>query len=114
VLFRPLARKIDQLNRATDVDSHYVLRFVCRGDDEAKLRVLLRCWRTSFRRLVWNPASQLQVGSSLDMTQNNQAGTILASFRLRSCGQHNGKHNYVFSVQSTVAVTTEQRLLGRC
>jgi putative Mg2+ transporter-C (MgtC) family protein len=28
VLFRPLARKIDQPNRATDVESHYVLRFV--------------------------------------------------------------------------------------
>jgi putative Mg2+ transporter-C (MgtC) family protein len=41
VLFRPLARKIDQPNRATDVESSYVLRFVCRGDDEAKLRVLL-------------------------------------------------------------------------
>jgi putative Mg2+ transporter-C (MgtC) family protein len=41
VLFRPLARKIDQPNRATDVESPYMLRFVCRGDDEAKLRVLL-------------------------------------------------------------------------
>jgi len=41
VLFRPLARKIDQPNRATDVESQYVLRFVCRGDDEGKLRVLL-------------------------------------------------------------------------
>ena len=41
VLFRPLARKIDQPNRATDVESQYVLRFVCSGDDEAKLRVLL-------------------------------------------------------------------------
>jgi len=39
---RPLARKIDrQPSRATDVETHYVLRFVCRNDDEAKLRVLL-------------------------------------------------------------------------
>lgn len=42
VLFRPLARKIDrQPSRGTDVETHYVLRFVCRNDDEAKLRVLL-------------------------------------------------------------------------
>lgn len=42
VLFRPLARKIDgQPSRATDVETHYVLRLICRADDEAKLRVLL-------------------------------------------------------------------------
>lgn len=42
VLFRPLARKIDrQPSRATDVETQYVLRLVCRSDDEAKLRVLL-------------------------------------------------------------------------
>lgn len=42
ILFRPLARKIDrQPSRATDVETRYVLRFVCRSDDEAKLRVLL-------------------------------------------------------------------------
>jgi len=42
VLFRPLARKIDrQPSPATEVETQYVLRLVCRGDDEAKLRVLL-------------------------------------------------------------------------
>ena len=42
VLFRPLARKIDrQPSRASDVETQYELRLVCRGDDEAKLRVLL-------------------------------------------------------------------------
>jgi putative Mg2+ transporter-C (MgtC) family protein len=42
VLFRPRARKIDrQPSRCTDVETKYVLRFVCRKDDEAKLRVLL-------------------------------------------------------------------------
>ena len=42
ILFRPLARKIDrQPSRATDVETRYVRRFVCRTDDEAKLRVLL-------------------------------------------------------------------------
>lgn len=42
VLFRPLARKIDrQPSRATDVESTYVLKLVCRSDDEAKVRVLL-------------------------------------------------------------------------
>lgn len=38
----PLARKIDrQPRRGTDVETDYVLRLVCRNDDEAKLRVLL-------------------------------------------------------------------------
>jgi putative Mg2+ transporter-C (MgtC) family protein len=42
VLLRPLARKIDrQPSPATEVETQYVLRLVCRGDDEAKLRVLL-------------------------------------------------------------------------
>jgi len=42
VLFRPLARKIDrQPGRAPDVETLYLLRVVCRSDDEAKLRVLL-------------------------------------------------------------------------
>lgn len=42
VLFRPLARKIDrQPSRASDVETRYLLRLVCRGDDEAKVRVLL-------------------------------------------------------------------------
>ena len=37
-----LARKIDrQPSRGTDMETQYVLRFVCRNDDEAKLRVLL-------------------------------------------------------------------------
>ena len=42
VLFRPLARKIDrQPSRASDVETKYVLKLVCRSDDEAKVRVLL-------------------------------------------------------------------------
>jgi len=42
VLLRPLAKKIDrQPSRATDVETQYVLRLVCRSDDEAKIRVLL-------------------------------------------------------------------------
>lgn len=42
VLFRPLARKIDrQPSRATDIETEYTLRLVCRSDDEAKIRVLL-------------------------------------------------------------------------
>jgi putative Mg2+ transporter-C (MgtC) family protein len=42
VLFRPLARKIDRKpSPASEVETQYVLRLVCRGDDEAKLRVLL-------------------------------------------------------------------------
>jgi putative Mg2+ transporter-C (MgtC) family protein len=42
VLFRPLARKIDrQPRRVSDVETRYVLRLVCRSDDEAKVRVLL-------------------------------------------------------------------------
>ena len=42
VLFRPLARKIDrQPSHASDVETRYVLRFVCRGDDETRLRALL-------------------------------------------------------------------------
>ena len=42
VLFRPLARKIDRLpSRASDVETKYVLKLVCRSDDEAKVRVLL-------------------------------------------------------------------------
>jgi putative Mg2+ transporter-C (MgtC) family protein len=42
VLFRPLARKIDrQPSGMIDVETHYLLRFVCRGEDEGKLRVLL-------------------------------------------------------------------------
>jgi putative Mg2+ transporter-C (MgtC) family protein len=42
VLLRPLGRKIDrQPSSATDVETEYLLRFVCRSDDEGKLRVLL-------------------------------------------------------------------------
>jgi putative Mg2+ transporter-C (MgtC) family protein len=42
VLFRPLARKINrQPSWATDVETHYALRLVCRADDETKIRVLL-------------------------------------------------------------------------
>jgi putative Mg2+ transporter-C (MgtC) family protein len=42
VLLRPLAKKIDrQPSRATDVETQYVLRLVCRSDDEAKIRILL-------------------------------------------------------------------------
>jgi putative Mg2+ transporter-C (MgtC) family protein len=42
VLLRPLAKKIDRQPRvATDVETQYVLRLVCRSDDEAKIRVLL-------------------------------------------------------------------------
>ena len=42
ILFRPLARKIDRQPRhASDQETHYVLRFVCRGEDETKLRALL-------------------------------------------------------------------------
>jgi putative Mg2+ transporter-C (MgtC) family protein len=42
VLFRPLARKIDrQPSRASDVETKYVLKLVCRSDDEAKVRILL-------------------------------------------------------------------------
>jgi putative Mg2+ transporter-C (MgtC) family protein len=42
VLLRPLAKKIDrQPSRATDVETQYVLRLVCRSEDEAKIRVLL-------------------------------------------------------------------------
>jgi putative Mg2+ transporter-C (MgtC) family protein len=42
VLFRPLARKIDrQPSAASDVETRYLLRLVCRSDDEAKVRVLL-------------------------------------------------------------------------
>ena len=42
VLFRPIARKIDrQPSRASDVETRYVLRLVCRSDDEAKVRMLL-------------------------------------------------------------------------
>jgi putative Mg2+ transporter-C (MgtC) family protein len=42
VLLRPLARKIDrQPSHATDMETNYLLRFVCRSDDEGRLRVLL-------------------------------------------------------------------------
>jgi putative Mg2+ transporter-C (MgtC) family protein len=42
VLFRPLARKIDrQPSRASDVETPYLLRLVCRSEDEAKVRMLL-------------------------------------------------------------------------
>jgi putative Mg2+ transporter-C (MgtC) family protein len=42
VLLRPLAKKIDRRPRvATDVETEYVLRLVCRSDDEAKIRILL-------------------------------------------------------------------------
>jgi putative Mg2+ transporter-C (MgtC) family protein len=42
VLLRPLAKKIDRQPRmATDVETQYVLRLVCRRDDEARIRVLL-------------------------------------------------------------------------
>jgi putative Mg2+ transporter-C (MgtC) family protein len=42
VLLRPLAKKIDgQPSRITDVETHYLLRLVCRSDDETKIRVLL-------------------------------------------------------------------------
>ena len=42
VLFRPLARKIDrQPSRASDIETRYVLRLVCRSDDEARVRMLL-------------------------------------------------------------------------
>jgi putative Mg2+ transporter-C (MgtC) family protein len=42
VLFRPLARKIDRHpSGASDVETKYVLKLVCRSDDEAKVRVLL-------------------------------------------------------------------------
>ena len=40
--FRPLARKIDrQPSRASDVETPYLLRLVCRSEDEAKVRMLL-------------------------------------------------------------------------
>jgi putative Mg2+ transporter-C (MgtC) family protein len=42
VLLRPLGRKINrQPSHAADVETEYVLRLVCRSDDEAKVRVLL-------------------------------------------------------------------------
>jgi putative Mg2+ transporter-C (MgtC) family protein len=42
VLLRPLARKIDRhSSRASDIETEYALRLVCRSDDEAKVRVLL-------------------------------------------------------------------------
>ena len=42
VLLRPLGRKIDrQPSRASDIETEYLLRLVCRSDDEAKVRVLL-------------------------------------------------------------------------
>jgi putative Mg2+ transporter-C (MgtC) family protein len=42
VLLRPLGRTIDrQPHLTSDVETHYVLRLVCRSDDEAKIRVLL-------------------------------------------------------------------------
>lgn len=38
----PLARKIDrQPSHASDVATQYLLRFVCRADDETRLRTLL-------------------------------------------------------------------------
>ena len=42
VLFRPLARKIDrQPSHASDVETRYVIRFVCRVEDETRLRAQL-------------------------------------------------------------------------
>jgi len=42
VVFRPLARKIDrQPSRASDIETRYVLRLVCRSEDEGKVRMLL-------------------------------------------------------------------------
>ena len=42
VLLRPLGRRIDrQPSSAADVDTKYILRRVCRSEDEAKIRVLL-------------------------------------------------------------------------
>jgi len=42
VLLRPLAKKIDRQPRvATDVETEYVLRLVCRSDDESKIRMLV-------------------------------------------------------------------------
>jgi putative Mg2+ transporter-C (MgtC) family protein len=41
-LLRPLAKKIDRQPRAaSDVETEYALRLVCRSDDEAKIRILL-------------------------------------------------------------------------
>lgn len=42
VLFRPLARKIDrQPSHDSEVETRYVLRFVCQSDHETKLRALV-------------------------------------------------------------------------
>ena len=42
VLLRPLGRKIDrQPSHASDVETRYVLRFVCQSDHETKLRALV-------------------------------------------------------------------------
>jgi putative Mg2+ transporter-C (MgtC) family protein len=42
VLLRPLGRRIDrQPSHATEVETRYILRFICRGEDETKLRGLL-------------------------------------------------------------------------
>jgi putative Mg2+ transporter-C (MgtC) family protein len=42
VLFRPLSRKIyRQPSRTAEVETQYVVRLVCRADDETKIRVLL-------------------------------------------------------------------------
>jgi len=42
VLLRPLGRKIDrQPSHASDVETEYVLRLTCRGEDEANIRALL-------------------------------------------------------------------------
>ena len=42
VLLRPLARKIDrQANHDSEVETRYVLRFVCRSEDETRLRAQL-------------------------------------------------------------------------
>ena len=42
VLLRPLARKIDrQPNHDSEVETRYVLRFVCRSEDETRLRAQL-------------------------------------------------------------------------
>lgn len=42
VLFRPLARRIDRHpSRASNADNRYLLRMLCRSDDETKVRVLL-------------------------------------------------------------------------